>query len=41
MHPSLFVGRSPEQVDEYLNEYVKPMLAKNKDILGMKAQLKV
>lgn len=41
MHPSLFIGRSPEQVSEYLDEYVRPLLEKNKDILGIKAQLKV
>lgn len=41
MHPALFVGRAPEQVNEYLDEYVRPMLAKNSDILGVKAELKV
>ena len=41
MHPSLFIGRAPEQVTEYLNEYIRPLLEKNKAILGAKAELKV
>lgn len=41
MHPALFVGRAPQQVEEYLSEVIAPMLEKNKDILGVKAELKV
>lgn len=41
MHPALFVGRAPQQVEEYLSEVITPMLEKNKDILGVKAELKV
>lgn len=41
MHPALFVGRAPEQVSEYLRDYIQPMLEKNKNILGVKAELKV
>lgn len=41
MHPSLFVGRSPEQVDEYLQEYIDPILAENRQILGARGRLRV
>lgn len=41
MHPALFVGRAPEQVTEYLRDYIKPMLKSNKALLGVKAELKV
>ncbi len=29
MDPSLYIGRSPEQVDEFLNEMVRPVLEQN------------
>ena len=41
MRPALFVGRAPEQVTEYLRDYIVPVLAKNKAVLGVKAELKV
>lgn len=41
MHPALFVGRAPEQVTEYLRDYIRPLLEANKAILGAKAELKV
>ena len=41
MHPALFVGRAPEQVTEYLRDYIRPMLKSNEDILGVRAELKV
>ena len=41
MKPENFVGRSPEQTEEFINEYVKPMLAENKELLGMKAEINV
>ncbi|HWP52293.1 MAG TPA: adenylosuccinate lyase [Clostridia bacterium] len=41
MHPALFVGRAPEQVTEYLHDFIHPMLSANKAILGVKAELKV
>ncbi len=41
MCPALFVGRAPEQVSEYLQHDIRPLLAQNKDILGVKAQLRV
>ena len=36
-----FIGRAPEQVDEFLEEYVHPLLDKNKDKLNLTADLKV
>ncbi|MDF3003575.1 MAG: hypothetical protein K0S22_47 [Oscillospiraceae bacterium] len=41
MHPALFVGRAPEQVTEYLRDYIRPILKANQAILGVKAELKV
>lgn len=36
-----FVGRAPEQVDEFLEEYIVPILKKNEDVLNIKVELKV
>ena len=41
MDPSKYVGRAPIQVDNFLNTVVKPILDKNKDILGVKAEINV
>ena len=41
MEPSLYVGRAPRQVEEFLAEIVKPILEANKDVLGMKAEISV
>lgn len=41
MDPQLFVGRSPEQVEEFIQEHVQPILDENKDILGVDIELKV
>ena len=41
LRPELFTGRAPEQVDEFLNSFIKPVLEKNKDVLGEKAELSV
>jgi adenylosuccinate lyase len=41
MRPELFVGRAPEQVDEYLDEVIGPVLSRNRDILGARARLRV
>ena len=41
MNPANYVGRSPEQVDEFLSEIVNPILEENKDILGIKAEINV
>ncbi len=41
LQPEHFTGRAPEQVAEFLEECVKPVLDANKDILGEKAELSV
>ncbi len=41
LSPESFTGRSEEQVDEFLVEYVSPVLQKHKDILGETVQLLV
>ena len=41
MDPSKYVGRSPEQVDEFLAEEINPILDANKDILGLSAEINV
>lgn len=41
MKPSDFVGRAPEQVDEFLESSVKPVLDKYKHLLGEGSELKV
>ncbi len=40
MQPENFTGRSPQQVEEFVNECVKPILEANKDILGEKFEMK-
>jgi adenylosuccinate lyase len=41
MQPIHFVGRAPQQVSEFLDEYVYPILKENKNLLGEQAELKV
>lgn len=41
MDPSKYIGRAPEQVEEFLKDVIKPILEENKDILGLKADIKV
>ncbi|MBR2546596.1 MAG: adenylosuccinate lyase [Eubacterium sp.] len=41
LNPADYVGRAPEQVTEYLNEVVRPVLDANKDLLGEKADINV
>lgn len=36
-----FVGRAPQQVEEFLHEYVTPVLQANGDLLGFKADIEV
>jgi adenylosuccinate lyase len=33
MDPILFVGRAPEQVDEFLEDEINPILENHKDLL--------
>lgn len=39
--PENYVGRAPEQTEEFLNECIKPILEENKNLLGEKAELSV
>lgn len=41
LKPENYTGRSAEQVERFLEECVKPVLAANKDVLGEKAELSV
>ena len=41
MDPAKYIGRSKDQVVEYLNEVIKPVLEANKDILGITAEINV
>lgn len=41
LEPKNFVGRAPQQVEEYITEQVKPVLDKNQDVLIADAQLNV
>ncbi len=41
MKPENYVGRAPQQVEDFLAEYVKPMLEKNKDLLGVEVEINV
>ena len=40
LKPENYTGRSSEQVDEYLAEYINPILDANKDILGENFEMK-
>ena len=39
--PENFVGRAPEQTADFLNEVVRPILAKEKDLLGVDVEINV
>ena len=39
--PEAFTGRAPQQVEGYLNEVIRPLLAANADAVGQKAELSV
>ncbi|MBP5309036.1 MAG: adenylosuccinate lyase, partial [Lachnospiraceae bacterium] len=41
MDPSKYTGRSSYQVDKFIKEVVSPILDKNRDMLGMSAQINV
>ena len=41
MDPAKYVGRAPKQVEEYLEEVIRPILDENREILGMKAEINV
>ena len=41
MDPKKNVGRAPQQVEEFLDEVIRPVLEENKDLLGVKAEINV
>lgn len=41
LDPATFVGRAPQQVDEFLLEEVEPMLASYKGLADVNVELKV
>ncbi|MDO5145363.1 MAG: adenylosuccinate lyase, partial [bacterium] len=41
LDPARFIGRCPQQVDEFLNGYIRPLLEENKAVLGEKQELSV
>ena len=41
LRPEQFTGRSCEQVEEYLHDVIRPLLAENADLLGEKQELSV
>ncbi len=41
MDPAKYVGRSKEQVDAYLKNFIYPMLEENKQLLGVEADITV
>lgn len=41
LKPENFVGRSPEQVSDFISEVIKPILNENKDLLGIEVEINV
>lgn len=41
MDPAKYTGRAPIQVEAYLRDVIRPLLEKNEDVLGMKAEIHV
>ena len=41
LRPENYVGRAPKQTEEFLSEVVKPILDKNRELLGLKVELSV
>ncbi len=41
INPVNYTGRAPQQVEEFYNEAIKPLLEKNRDLLGVNIELKV
>ena len=41
LDPKLFVGRAPQQVQEFVDECIKPILDQNKDLLGISVEVTV
>ena len=41
MKPENFVGRAPQQVEDFLKDYVDPVLEENRDLLGIEVEINV
>ncbi len=41
MDPAKYTGRSRQQVEEFIGEVIQPILDENKDLLGLKSDIKV
>ena len=41
MKPANFVGRSPQQVEDFINEVISPILEENKELLGIEVEITV
>ncbi len=41
MDPSKYIGRSSQQVEEFIGEVIQPILEENQELLGIKADIKV
>jgi len=41
LDPARFIGRAPEQVDEFLAAHVRPLLDAHRDLLGARAEVNV
>jgi adenylosuccinate lyase len=41
LQPSRFIGRAPEQVDEFLAQYIRPILEANADLVTTEADIEV
>ena len=41
LEPINFVGRAPQQTEEFIHDVVKPVLDENKGLLGMTAEINV
>ncbi len=41
MQPERYVGRAPKQTEEFITEVINPILEKNKEVLGLTAEINV
>ena len=41
MDPKLYVGRAPQQTEEFIAEVIRPILDENADLLGLTAEINV
>ena len=41
MQPARYVGRAPKQTEEFITEVINPILEKNKEVLGLTAEINV